>query len=157
MSLAKKPAAPLSTLVIPTAPAVRRAFIPPSARISRIGELMVEIQLLRNDIMACKMCPDIGTDYLTQHYDVLKRVQIKSQEADAKFPGRLTFSTRRSGPSEYSSYADNEIDAFIFVHTELARFFVVPATRISPKRHKITFGPNSHAQWENAWCVLKKI
>lgn len=156
MPAGKKTTRVLSALVAPS-PSKAALFIPHSARIARIGELLVEIELLRNDILACKMCPDIGTDYLTQHRDVLKRVQIKSQEADSKFPGRLTFSTRRSGSSANSSYADNEIDTFIFVHTELRRFFIVPAVKISPQRHKITFGPNSHSQWEAAWWVLKKI
>ncbi|NDD52630.1 hypothetical protein EBZ39_01915 [bacterium] len=141
-------------LIVPTEPA---PFIPPTVRICKMAELMVHAEMLKNDIMPSIPVADIGTDCLTQHWDILKRVQIKGQEVDLKFPGRLTFSTRRRSRAFSEGYEDNELDAFVFVHTELRRFFIVPANRISPDRHKITFGPNSHSQWEGAWWVLKKI
>ena len=150
-----KPPKPISRakLVVPPEPA---AFIPQTVRVCKVAELMAHTEMLKNDIMPSIPVADIGTDCLTQYWDILKRVQIKGQEVDARFPGRLTFSTRRRSRAVSEGYADNELDAFVFVHTELRRFFIVPASRISPERHKITFGPNSHSQWENAWCVLKK-
>lgn len=129
--------------------------------VGEIAERMAEIEMLRHNIMPCKPVIDVGVDRVTYYGDILKRVQIKGQEADVKDPNRLTFCTRRRkvGPTVQisESYAVNELDAFVFVHTDLRRFYVVPASKISPARHKITFGPNSHSYWQDAWWVLKRI
>lgn len=142
-------------LTVPPPPA---PFIRETTRISALAELLARVELLRNDILPC--CPqiDIGTDLVTQHHNVLKRVQIKGQATNGRSPDTFTFSTRRNDLEGKQVYRPDELDVFIFVHTELIRFFVVPAERlIDSGRYTITFGPNSHMQWENAWWLLKKL
>lgn len=127
-----------------------------SVRISRLAELMAEAELLRNHIVPCRPVIDIGTDVITHYGGVLKRVQVKGQATDGKNEHTFTFSTCRNEPDGKRPYKHNEIDAFIFVHTESARFFIVPAAGIiASGRCTITFSPTSHPQWENAWRVLK--
>lgn len=152
------------SLVVPATLKVPKPAAPKFAHTVVVGEIaerLVEIEMLRNNIMPCKPVIDIGVDRVTYFGDILKRVQIKGQEADAQHSGRLTFCTRRRKVSPTSaiskSYGVNELDAFVFVHTELLRFFVVPASAIGPTRHKITFGPNSHSKWQDAWWVLKQV
>lgn len=132
-------------------------FISDTARISTLAELMAKVEMLRNDIMPCEPATDIGTDIVTQHRHILKRVQIKGQATDGKSPHTFTFSTRRNELNGKRAYEPDELDAFVFVHTECRRFFIVPARKIVESgRYTITFGPNSHNKWENAWWVLKR-
>lgn len=140
------------------APAASRPkmFVPRSTLISKLAELMAEVQMLRNQIIPCRTAVDIGTDIVTHHWDVMKRVQVKGQATDGKSKDTYTFPTCRYEFGVKKPYALGELDAFVFVHTEEEKFFIMPADDIIKSgRHTITFGPNSHQQWENAWCVLK--
>lgn len=152
---AKKIEPPTAAAVI-GAPA--RLFVPESARISRLAEFMAEAAMLRHDILPYRTSIDIGTDIITHHWSVLRRVQIKGQATNSRLPDTFTFSTCRNELTGKRPYRHDEIDAFIFVHTELARFFVVPAPDIiASGRRTITFSPTSHQQWENAWWILKTV
>lgn len=132
-------------------------IIPAGTRVSRIAELMAEVALLRNAIVPCRPAIDIGVDLVTCCGGVLKRVQVKGQATNGKNEDTFTFSTCRCENGVRTPYKPGEIDAFIFVHTEKARFFIVPAaTIIRSKRCTITFSPTVHDYWENAWCVLTK-
>jgi hypothetical protein len=127
-----------------------------------IGEMMAAIEMLRHGIVCCEPVLDIGVDMMTFFGAVMKRVQIKAQLADEKMPGKLTFcvTKRKSGmnrngiymPSPAVSYADGEVDAFVFVHTELRRFYVVPASEVVNK-YKMTF--NLDSKWADAWYILQ--
>lgn len=127
-----------------------------------IGEMMAAIEMLRHGIIGCEPVIDIGVDMITFFDKVMKRVQVKSQLADEKRPGKLTFcvTKRKSGmqrngvyvSSPAVSYEDGELDAFVFVHTELKRFYVVPAGEVVNK-YKMTFGVDS--KWADAWYILQ--
>jgi hypothetical protein len=132
-------------------------YIPDNLCVSFLSSLLARIEMLRHDIMPCGPEGDLGTDVVSQHHSVLKRVQIKGQATDGKSPDTFTFSTCRNDAGGKRPYRLDELDAFVFVHTGCERFFVVPAAPIIKSgRYTITFGPNSHSQWENAWWVLKK-
>ncbi len=130
--------------------------------VGAIAEGMAEAEMLRHGIMPFRPLIDIGVDRVTCCGPILKRVQIKGQQvASRRRNGSLRFETVRgrkvSGRTTPSKgYAPDELEAFIFVHTELQLFYIVPADRISSDRRSITFGPNSHSQWLNAWWVLKQ-
>lgn len=140
-------------LAVPPEPA---AFIPENARISKAAEFLAEAYMVQNNILPFRTSLDIGTDIVTQHWDIFKRVQVKGQSTDGKSEDTFTFSTRRYEQGIKKAYRPGELDAFVFVHTGLLRFFIVPADEIVDSgRYTITFGPNSHQRWENAWWVLK--
>lgn len=131
-------------------------IISAATRTSRIAEIMAEAALLRQAIVPCRPAIDIGTDIVTHYGDVLKRVQIKGQATDGKNENTFTFSTCRNEAAGRRPYKLNEIDAFIFVHTEKARFFIVPAADIiASRRCTITFSPTTHEDCEEAWWVLQ--
>lgn len=132
-------------------------LIPDSTLISRMAELMAELSLIREHILPYRRSLDIGTDIITHYGDVLKRVQVKGQASKGRGEHTFTFSTCRNELGVKRPYRPNEIDAFIFVHTEAERFFVMPADQIiASKRCTITFSPTSHPDWEDAWWILKK-
>lgn len=112
-------------------------------------------------IVPCVPLLDIGYDLIAAHNEVINRVQVKSTGVLPQKPGAsITFSTRRrktcrqqrENPGATDCYGDQEIDAFVFVHTRLSMFFVVPAEVIATTRHKISFAPDS--PWRDAWFVL---
>jgi len=140
-------------IVVPPKPA---PFISDNAKISKIAELLAEAYMVRHDILPFRASLDIGTDILTEHRGIFKRVQVKGQATDGKSPETFTFPTRRIEGGVRTPYQLDELDAFVFVHTELLKFFIMPAADIiTSSRYTITFGPSSHSQWENAWWVLK--
>lgn len=119
--------------------------------------------MYEHKIVPCVPLIDIGYDLVVAYNGILKRVQVKSTSvAPHKKTGSITFSTRRRKtcrkqriPSpDNDCYGHREIDAFIFVHTKLQRFFIMPGNRISGLRHKISFTADS--PWRDAWDVLQK-
>lgn len=127
------------------------------------GVSLVIAEMYEHQIVPCVPLMDIGYDLIAAHNNVLKRVQVKATKVEPESSnGLFTFSVRRRKncrnqrpPNSTSSalYADNEIDTFIFVHTELRQFFIVPGDEIEYSRHKISFMLTS--PWNDAWHVLK--
>jgi len=127
------------------------------------GVSMAISEMYDHHIVPCVPLIDIGYDLVVAHNNVLKRVQVKSTAvAPNKKTGSITFSTRRRKTCRKQRepdvtndcYARKEIDAFIFVHTRLQLFFIIPGAMISGTRHKISFGPDS--RWRDAWALLQK-
>ena len=123
------------------------------------GVAMAIAEMCEHNILPCTPFVDIGFDIVSVHQSVLKRVQVKSTSIDpAKTNGRFEFCVkrrkdrRRYDNNNTSFYPDDFIDAFIFVHTKLRLFFVIPAAKIA-SRHKISFLLDS--PWRDAWDVLK--
>lgn len=125
------------------------------------GVSMAIAEMYDHQIVPCVPLLDIGYDLIAAHNHVLKRVQVKATKIDPeKTNGLFTFSVKRRKNTRWNkkepvwnSYEDNEIDTFIFVHTELRQFFIVPASEIEYSRHKISFSLTS--EWNDAWHVLK--
>lgn len=131
-------------------------FISESAKISKMAEFLAEAYMVFNDIHPFRSSLDVGTDILAQHHGIYNRVQVKGQATDGKAADTFTFPTCRYENGVRTPYRPGELDAFVFVHTQAMRFFVVPAKLIIDSGQcTITFSPTSHSKWEGAWWVLK--
>ena len=124
------------------------------------GVALAIAEMCDHQIVPCEPKFDIGYDLVAAHNSILKRVQIKSTSIPPAGNGSFTFSVKRrknwvvdNNNVPAISYKDNEIDVFVFVHTKLHVFFVVPAAEIDYGRYKISFLPGS--PWRDAWHVLK--
>lgn len=136
--------------------------LPVGQTIGARGVALAMAEMCSRNILPCTPFIDIGFDLISAYRHVLKRVQVKATSVHpSKNNGNFTFSVKRrknwrldkkNAPGS-RSYEDNEIDVFIFVHTTMQLFFVVPADEIDYQRHKISFSLDS--QWRNAWNVLK--
>lgn len=132
------------------------AFLPESTKISKMAEFLAEAYMVCNDILPFRASLDVGTDIVTEHLGIFKRVQVKGQASDGKSPDSFTFPTCRYENGVRTPYRPGEIDAFVFVHTQELLFFVMPAAPIiASKQCTITFSPTSHSKWKDAWWVLK--
>jgi hypothetical protein len=139
----------------------RELLLSPNNRVAAIAAHMAYEQMLRRHIVPhTSSSVDFGVDVLTLYgRDVMKRVQIKGQEVQPADDQSLTFPiTRSKAPKSLvgksRAYDPLALDAFIFVHIELRRYFVVPMLELARHTSSITFSPNSHSQWEDAWDVL---
>lgn len=137
---------------------------PAAQAVGAIGVAMVEAHMLDNKIVPCRPALDIGFDLASAFGPVMKRVQVKAtQSATRTRNDSTTFTIMRSkagivrnGKYLYApakSYADHEIDVFVFVHVDRGHFYVVPAEEIDLNRHKLSLTPAS--KWADAWWVLK--
>jgi|LakMenEpi03Aug12_release.lakeMendotaPanAssembly.Ray.scaffolds.fasta_scaffold261313_4 hypothetical protein len=133
-----------------------------SLAIGARGVSLVIAEMYEHQIVPCVPLLDIGYDLIAAHNNVLNRVQVKSTAVKTETTnGLCSFSVRRhkscrfrrQKPGKTSQYSENEIDVFIFVHTELRQFFIVPGAEILYCRHKISFLPDS--VWRDAWHILK--
>jgi len=138
----------------------RPLVLPHSTRVTGIAQHMVYQQMLRHDIVPFPSADlDFGVDLLTLYRgNVIRRVQIKGQEAVPANEQALKFSLTRYNKKKGSSqvYDPAALDAFVFVHTELHRYFVVPMAVIRRYKGSITFSPGCNSRWEDAWEVLKE-
>lgn len=139
---------------------------PAAQAVGAIGVAMAEAHMLDNKIVPCRPALDIGFDLAAAFGPVLKRVQVKATQSSKRTRNdSTTFNITRtkSGftrngtyfPTPARAYDDNEIDAFVFVHIDRGHFYVMPASAIDLRRHKISLDPGS--QWADAWWVLKTL
>lgn len=125
------------------------------------GVSLAIAEMYDHQIVPCVPLMDIGYDLIAAHNHVLKRVQVKATSVAPERPnGLLTFSVKRRKAMKANqktvaaiSYTGDEIDAFIFVHTKMHVFFIVPADQIKYSRYKISFSLTS--RWRDAWHLLK--
>lgn len=124
------------------------------------GVALAIAEMYDHQIVPCEPKFDIGYDLVAAHNSTLKRVQVKSTSIAPTRSGIFYFSIKRRKNAQVDnnnmpaiSYRDNEIDVFVFVHTKLHLFFIVPASEIDYGKHKISFLRGS--LWHNAWHVLK--
>lgn len=148
---------PAGTFAAPVVAAPPERLLAPSNsdRITMIAHHMAYQEMLRHDVVPYPAsAADYGIDLLTlADGQVMKRVQIKAQEVMPDDAFRLKFSTSRSDGRPYAAHS---LDAFIFVHIELRRYFVVPMDEMRQHKSSITFSPDRHGHWEDAWHVLKE-
>ena len=151
-----------SKVLVPPVPDVETlgpnfSKLPDAHVIAAIAENMAENEMFRHGIMPCVPRFDIGVDRITYFGDVIKRVQIKGQETKKRrIDKSYVFDLRRSTNGTTTGYRKNELDAFVFVHTELRLFYIIPASKILPDQTSVTFSDSVRQQWQNAWWVLKK-
>lgn len=137
---------------------------PTAQAVGAIGVAMVEAHMLDNKIVPCRPALDIGFDLAAAFGPTLKRVQVKATRSEKRTRNdSTTFNIMRSKAGfmrggryvhiPAQAYADNEIDAFVFVHVDRGHFYVMPASEIDLNRHKIALAPDS--KWTDAWWVLK--
>lgn len=137
---------------------------PMAVAIGAEGVSLAIAKLLRHQIVPCVPLIDIGFDLMAAHGEKLTRIQVKATTViNPARPNSFCFSlakrkvgVSRDGTymkSQHRSYCPEDVDVFIFVHVRLKKFFVVPASALDFRRHKITFKADS--KWANAWHVLK--
>jgi hypothetical protein len=131
---------------------------------------LLTYHLLGQEIVPSVPYTDIrGYDMITDYYGRLFRTQVRAiglRYGESKpdvFPTSFTFSILRHRKRKTlvddnyllsrRYFKPNEIDAFVFVHVDYQRIFVVPTTSLD--LHRTKFTAHVGDQWENAWHVLQ--
>lgn len=124
-----------------------------------VGRLLASAEMLLNGISPSRPEDDHGYDIVSACGSKICRVQVKSvyeQKASPK-KGSYKFSVRRlKGAGDRNRteiYADDEIDAFVFVSIATKSFWIMPVSEINLSSHKVSHSPGS--TWHNAWHVLQ--
>jgi hypothetical protein len=118
--------------------------------------------MLINGISPSKPEHDHGFDIISNHGNKFCRVQVKTVYlkkphkavcSEAFSIRRQKVNKRRALSLSKMTYANSDIDAFVFVSLVTRSFWIVPSSAIDLSKHWITVRPDS--PWRNAWHVLK--
>jgi hypothetical protein len=127
-----------------------------------VGRLLASAEMLINGISPSRPEDDHGYDIVSVYGSKLCRVQVKTVYMQKPRPLSMseTFPVRRRRvcrrqrqDCRNSTYAEGELDAFVFVSLVTKSFWVVPTHEIDLNSHKLSLRTDS--PWHNAWHVLK--
>lgn len=130
---------------------------------------LLQYHLLSNGILPSTPVADIrGYDIITDYLGRLNRVQVRAAGLKGNAvppevePGSFTFSIIRNKKKrkigdqvvvERKHFHEEEVDAFIFIHVDYQRIYIVPVDQIDLTRTKYTV--HTGGKWQNAYRVLK--
>lgn len=121
-----------------------------------VGRLLASAEMLINGISPSRPEDDHGYDIVSVFGSRVCRVQVKSVYEQMASPksGSYKFNVRRAKNKQRKEmYAEDEIDAFVFVSVATRAFWVMPVSEINLSSHKVSLSPTS--PWHEAWHVLK--